>query len=619
MLNCAAHRELARRAARRGIVLLKNAGELLPLALPPRATVAVLGPLAGVLREDWYSGTMPYQVTVADGLRGAVRGTGGEVMTADAADRVLIRARTPGGAGAPELGEFDVFDWGDGIVTLRAVTGGRYLTVAEDGSLAARAERPNGWVVRETFARSQAPSGGVLLRSTATGRYLGIRAGVLAACAPDAASAQPLGWQVTVDGIEQAAAAARAADVAVVVAGNDPLINGRETQDRTTLALPPAQDRLVRAVRAANPRTVLVLMSSYPYAVTWADEHVPAIVWTSHGGQETGSGLADVLLGRHAPSARLGQTWYRRDEDLPGITDYDIIKSRRTYLYFDGEPLYPFGHGLTYTRFGYLGLRLNGADRETAAPGDVVTARVDIANTGARAGEEVVQLYVRARPAPGAPGRLAEQRPRRQLAGFARVELEPGASGTAEISLAVSADGPLACWDAETHQMAVAPGDYEVMAGPSSGDIRQTAVLTVSGRAERRQLAGRTVAAADFDDYEGITLVDVSRRSGDAVTPADPDAGGWIVFRDAEAGAAGTAAATFRVAGGDQEGRREARIELRWSDGTQLGTVAVPWTGGRYQWTDIAAPVILPGGPGDLYLALHGPVRLDWFRIDGIP
>src|SRR5581483_11493353 len=192
-----------------------------------------------------------YLVTVADGLREA----GAAVTTADGADRVRISA-----AGGPVLGEFDVFGWGGGIVTLRAAGNGRYLTVAADGALAAEAEHPQGWVVGETFSLTRT-SAGVLLRATATDMYLAVRDGELAACAADEAAAQPLCWQVTADGVERAAAAARAADVAVVVAGNDPLINGRETQDRETLALPPAQDRLIRAVRAANPRTVFVLMS----------------------------------------------------------------------------------------------------------------------------------------------------------------------------------------------------------------------------------------------------------------------------------------------------------------------------------------------------------------------
>ena len=209
----------------------------------------------------------------------------------------------------------------------------------------------------------------------------------------------------------EAARAAAEAGRCVLVLGNDPLINGRENQDRVTLALPPAQDRLIRAVHAACPRLVLVVMSSYPYALGWAADHVPAIVWTSHGGQETGRALADVLLGTHEPAGRLAQTWYAADEDLAGLLDYDIIKTRRTYLYFDGCPLYPFGHGLSYTTFGYSGLRL---DPPEVDPDAVLTVSVEVTNTGTRAGTEVVQCYT----GPVAPRR---PRPRGALAGFTRL------------------------------------------------------------------------------------------------------------------------------------------------------------------------------------------------------
>jgi beta-glucosidase len=136
-------------------------------------------------------------------------------------------------------------------------------------------------------------------------------------------------------------------------------------------------------------------------------------------------------------------------------------------------------------------------------------------------------------------------------------------------------------------------------------------VLTVPGPARPgRRLVGRQVPAADFDDHEGAVLVDVSRRSGEAVTPAHPDRGARIVFRDARACAAGEATATFRVAS-----QAPARIELYWS-GALLGAADVPPTGGRYRWAEVAVRVTLPGGGGDLCLVLDGPVRLEAFRID---
>ncbi len=415
-IDPAEHAGLARRAARASIVLLKNDAGLLPLD-PSGLRVAVVGPFADTLRTDWYSGTMPYQVTVAAGLREALgvgNSTGGgrgalpgtAVTVADGADRVRVGAAVPG---APDLGEFDVQHWGPGlpaadglapaadVITLRSAATGQYLTVRDDGSLSADQDRPNGWVVRETFALEVAcpakaanptyvgldglaepGDGSVVLRSIATGRYLAAdgASGEVRACAPDADAAQPFRWDVLQDGAAEAAQLAAAAGSCVLVVGNDPLINGRENQDRATLALPPAQNRLIRAVHAACPRLVLVVMSSYPYALGWAADHVPAIVWTSHGGQETGRGLADVLTGAAEPTGRLAQTWYAADEDLPGLLDYDIIRTRRTYLYFDGCPLYPFGHGLstvpaTGSRYAYTDVSVRLREVATAAPTDL--------------------------------------------------------------------------------------------------------------------------------------------------------------------------------------------------------------------------------------------------------
>ncbi len=560
-IDPAEHQDLARQAARASIVLLKNEAGVLPLD-PAGGRLAVLGPFADTLRTDWYSGTMPYQVTVASGLREAL--PGGAVTVADGADRVRLGTARPGD---PDLGEFDVQHWGPGlpaadglapagdVITLRSARTGRYLTVADDGSLTADQDRPNGWLVRETFALEPAGAAGnvnptyvglagpagpvdghVLLRSIATGRYLAwdSASDAVRASAPDAAGAQPFRWEVLRDGTAEAARAAAEAGRCVLVLGNDPLINGRENQDRATLALPPAQDRLIRAVHAACPRLVLVVMSSYPYALGWAADHVPAIVWTSHGGQETGRALAGLLLGTHEPAGRLAQTWYAADEDLPGLLDYDIIKTRRTYLYFDGCPLYPFGYGLSYTTFDYSGLRLDPPD---VGPDDVLTVSVEVTNTGTRAGTEVVQCYT----GPVAPRR---PRPRGALAGFTRLSLAPGETGTARLPVPVSA---LGYWDVAAGRMTVDPGDYLVKVGSSSAAIRQSGWLRVRGPAPPpRPVRGAWVRAADFDDYDGITLVDESRERGDAVTPAGP-APGWIQFRETDLGS-GPQTLTVRVA-----------------------------------------------------------------------
>lgn len=235
-----------------------------------------------------------------------------------------------------------------------------------------------------------------MLRNISSGDYVTVTGGVVRTTDdPDAASV--LALEPVESGAARAAEAAARADVAIVVLGDHPLVNGRETEDRATLALPERQEALLKAVHAANPATVLVVSSGYPFAVTWAQEHLPAIVWSAHGGQEYGHALADVLLGDEDPGGRLTQTWYRSAAELPDLLDYDIIASDATYLYYRGRPLYPFGHGLSYTRFAYSDLELSSAD---LAEGDTLTVRVTVTNAGGRAGRRSCSST----PTSGAPG-----------------------------------------------------------------------------------------------------------------------------------------------------------------------------------------------------------------------
>jgi beta-glucosidase len=308
-----------------------------------------------------------------------------------------------------------------------------------------------------------------------------------------------------------------------------------------------------------------------------------------------------VLLGAHEPAGRLAQTWYAADEDLPGLLDYDIIKTRRTYLYFDGCPLYPFGHGLGYTTFSYSGLRL---DPPEADPDAVVTVSVQVTNTGTRPGTEVVQCYT----GPVAPRR---PRPRGALAGFSRIRLAPGETGTVQLPVPVSA---LAYWDVAAGRMTVDPGEYLVKVGSSSAAIRQSGWLRVRGPAPPpRPVRGAWVRAADFDDYDGITLVDETRERGDAVTPAGP-VPGWVQFRETDLGP-GPLTLTVRVA---REEPAPASVAIRaGAPGEVAGQLTVPSTGSRYAYTDVSVRLLdLAAGPTDLSLVLDGPVRLAAFRVD---
>ena len=473
VISCPEHNALALEAARAAIVLLKNEGGALPLPLPAPGeagaeapAVAVIGHLGSRVLTDWYSGELPYAVSVADGLRTAF---GDKAVTAvDGADVLCLRA------GEAVFGPFGHQDWGTSVQcpvavhTLQAVENGAYLTLTGDGDtdVLADAPTPDGWVVKELWEFHETGDGQTLVRSNASGRYLRVGdGGRLVADADTAQEATPFRVDVLGSGVREAVAAAASAGHAVVVLGNDPHINGRETVDRDGLALPAAQEELLRAVLRANPNTTLVVVSSYPYAIGWAAEHVPSILWTAHGGQELGNAVADVLTGAHNPAGRLPQTWYASDSDLPAPHDYDVIGSGWTYQYSQREHLYAFGHGLSYTTFEYGDLVLS--VREDQLRAFTIVAETRITNSGALAGQEVVQLYSHALDA-------SVPTPLRRLQGFERIELAPGESRTVTFEVPALR---LAHWSEEAGAFQVGAGNYEFAIGRSSADLAASATV----------------------------------------------------------------------------------------------------------------------------------------------
>jgi beta-glucosidase len=280
-----------------------------------------------------------------------------------------------------------------------------------------------------------------------------------------------------------AVAAARASDVAIVVVGNDPTCgpnmatdwtadgtrpcadpgDGREGRDRETLAL--AQEELVRKVTAANPRTVMVLVSSFPYTINWSQANVPAIVHMAHSSQDEGWALAQVLFGQYNPGGRTVVTWPASMDQLPPMMDYDI-RHGRTYMYSKQPPLYPFGYGLSYTSFRLSRLRTS---RPALARGGSMEVLLDVTNTGRVAGDAVPQLYVT-----HLESKVA--RPALQLVGFRRVHLKPGETRTVRVPLEAS---QLAYWDATRSAMTVEPGRIALLAGDSSADLRLRRTIRV--------------------------------------------------------------------------------------------------------------------------------------------
>jgi beta-glucosidase len=271
---------------------------------------------------------------------------------------------------------------------------------------------------------------------------------------------------------DAAVKAARESDVAIVCVGNHPNggfdtqwarvsvpSEGREAVDRQSITL--EQEELIKEVFAANPKTIVVLISSFPYAINWTQENVPAILHIALNSQEEGRALATVLFGDYNPAGRLVQTWPKSLEQLPPMMDYDI-RHGRTYMYFRDTPLYPFGYGLSYTTFAYRDLKVK------ASPG-TIDIGVVVKNTGQRAGDEVVQLYVK-----HLNSRVS--RPLKELKGFTRLHLAPQEEKTVKLSLPASS---LAYWDAERDRWVVEKDQIEITVGGSSTDARLKKTIQV--------------------------------------------------------------------------------------------------------------------------------------------
>ena len=523
------HDRLARRMAQESIVLLKNEG-VLPLSRSVK-TIAVIGPTADdvmTLLGNYY-GTPANPVTLAAGIREAVgsrakviyaRGTDlvpgrNDPRAASAIDSAYLRPAAAASerglkgeyfrgrdlAGTPVLTRVDRkidFRWDRGAPTdelvargelapnlgldtddysvrwtgqlLPPVSGQYELTVTgDDGFRLTLDGKP---IVDEwtTTSRARARKATVDLQA---GKPYDVKLEYFESIRD---AEVRLGWVMPggSDPFQEAIAAARSADVVVFAGGLTGDVEGEEMEvsypgfaggDRTDIQLPATQDKLLRAVHAVGKPVVLVLNTGSAIAIEWAQQNIPAIVLAWYPGQRGGNAVADVLFGETNPAGRLPVTFYRSIEQLPPFENYDM--KGRTYRYFTGEPLYPFGHGLSYTRFEYSDLKLARAE---TAKGEPIELSLNVRNAGKRAGDEVVQLYV-------SSIQPKVEMPLKSLRGFSRVRLAAGEQKPVTFQL-VPADA-LARYDEASKRFVVDSGEYEIRVGASSSDIRATARLRV--------------------------------------------------------------------------------------------------------------------------------------------
>lgn len=257
------------------------------------------------------------------------------------------------------------------------------------------------------------------------------------------------------------------ADVAIVCVGNHPtcdagweqapvISEGKEAVDRQSLQLD--QEDLLLQVAQTNPNTIGVLISSFPYAINRANQTVPALLHLTQCSQELGHAVSDVIFGHYNPAGRLTQTWVKNITDLPHMMDYDITHGR-TYMYFKEKPLYPFGYGLSYTRFNYSGTTL---DDRVIERGDTLRVCFNLKNSGDMDGDEVVQLYVSAR-------KHTDKDPIKQLKAFQRISLRKGETKKVELTVPYT---ELQVWDEKQNRFILPDKEMTLEIGASSSDIR---------------------------------------------------------------------------------------------------------------------------------------------------
>ncbi|RZA28932.1 MAG: glycoside hydrolase family 3 protein, partial [Lysobacteraceae bacterium] len=525
------HDALARRAAQQSMVLLKNDG-LLPLS-PQLRRIAVIGPTADdtmALLGNYY-GTPAAPVTILQGIREAAPAA--EVLYARGADLVPGRddpaampliepqyLRPSAGssrglrgeyfgnrdlAGSPALVRVDpqvAFRWDRGSPTDNLMARGEagpgeavpndnfsirwsgQLLPPVSGEYQIQAAANDGFrlyldgrLVLDQWQGVDRLSASAASVELQAGRAYDLRLEYFDA---ERDAGVRLAWTRpgALPPLQEALAIARQAEVVVFVGGLTGDVEGEEMKvdypgfaggDRTDIRLPATQQALLEALQATGKPVVMVLTTGSALAVDWAQAHLPAILLAWYPGQRGGNAVADVLFGQVNPAGRLPVTFYRTDEKLPAFDDYAM--QGRTYRYFDGQPLYPFGHGLSYTRFTYSDLQL---DRVQAGPDEPVRVTVSIRNDGQRAGEEVVQMYLK-------PLQAGRDRARKDLRGFQRIALQPGEQRSVTFSFTPSEDLRVHDPGSDTGY-AVGAGLHEVQLGASSADIRLSAQVTVTAR-----------------------------------------------------------------------------------------------------------------------------------------
>ena len=498
-VNTEADRALNRRAAREGIVLLDNPVNALPLDAGIHRRIALFGQNADRCVKDWYTGYSSYLCTIKQGLveKGCevIHDPGWDIIKLQASNGAFLCIGEDGclyadtdEENAAEFYLCELDDTGD-WTNLCHVATGRFLSAESDRPKLAGTE-VYAWMTGESLRlKWNNRLKGCILTDRYVGKYFMLDDGGLVICREKAhPDASCVFHMIAVsDGHERMAELARDCDAVVYCGGSDPMQVSRECFDRRTTELPCVQQRDLRRLHEALESTeiplILVLVSSYPYALGELLALPDATFWTCHAGPELGHAVTDVLFGDYNPAGRLPQTWYQDDESLAPIGDYDIVRNEMTYRWYDGDVLFPFGYGLSYSCFTYDRLYVKRVP-------EGIDITVKVSNFSYHDGEEVVQVYAKA---PDENVRRANL----QLIGFARVSIPAGETKKVKI---IAPLRELEFWDVSRDRFCLETGDYEIMVGASSRDIRCRQMLHLEGETLPPRNVRQTVRAESWDD-----------------------------------------------------------------------------------------------------------------------
>lgn len=534
LLDCQAHRDLALKAAKEAIVLLKNANDFLPLNKDIIKKIAIIGPSASGVQLGGYTGSPSVQVSALQGIADklGVNISNGKTEAESFSEKSGRIAIESGGTGS-DIGyiqnntyvKYDSINFGIGKtkldINVATKNGGDKLTIVIDdkdnGTELATITIPqtssSNWYTFQTLSFDIPQTSGihkVWFKFTGTDKYLfnidWFRFYAPTDVDPTSGNGPIMyaqGCQMTATAtqaeLDSAANMAKKADVVVLCLGTDLTVSD-EGNDRKSLNLPGSQEQLLEAVYAANKNVILVLESNSSLTINWAKDNVPSILEMWYNGQAQGTALADVLFGDYNPQGKLTTTWYNAMSDLPAITDYNIHNGR-TYMYYKKTPLFPFGHGLSYTSYTYSNLNIS---KNTLAINDSVTIRTDITNAGKTAGTEVVQFYAHCHS--------SLDRPVKQLIGFDRVTLAPGETKTVSVTLK---HAQLSYFNEARNTYDVEAGDVDIYAGSSSADIRLAGKITTEAATVKttyhQQTTSITHPHADISNTSG-KIYDISGR-----------------------------------------------------------------------------------------------------------